>query len=270
MLLSLTISDCMQTLLVSVVQLIARLSDVKTTSTFCQVLRKINECISAMTMATSGGSILFLSVERYVACIYCFHKDQILTRKRVDRGLRAIWLLGIACAFGDYKRYQWNLSAAILPLHKVTSFIYGSIIITNIVILAFIQVSLYRVARKLIRGRPRSSSGSDVATVTRLRIVELKASMYTSAIVVLYVVCMFPLALYILVQTLRTMPLDEMSNVRLFCIFFSQINTIVNPFVYGYGMEDTRKSLRRELRKIIAFLRNLFHRDTSERGLTPI
>ncbi len=255
-LLSLTISDCLQISLVAFIQLMALLSDLKTVDVSCQVLRKIVEVVAVLTMVTSSGSILALSVERYVACIYCFRVHHIVSHKRVQRALYAVWGLSVVCSFLDEKRYRSSLTSNSLPLTPTSRAIYGFIVIISTVILTCIQISLYRLARKLIRVHPGSSFGSN-AEANDLRRDQLRSSIAASAVVVLYVVCMCPLAIYMLVMFFEE--LDVQSDARLFCIFLAQINTFVDPFVYGFGMEDTRRSIKREMRKMKSFFQEILH-----------
>ncbi len=254
-LLSLTISDCSQISLVAFIQLIALLSDLKTVDTSCQILRKFVEFVAILTVVTSSGSIIALSVERYVACIHCFRLYEIVSHRRVVRALCVVWLFGIGGALADKKRYQSNLTPNILPLSRITCVLYGSVIMFSTAILAYTQINLYLVARRLIRVHPGGSFGSH-AEANDLRRSQLKASIAASAVVVLYVVCMCPLAIYMLVMALEE--LDSQSNVRLGCIFLAQINTFFDPFVYGLGMEDTRKSMKRELKKVKTFIQEIF------------
>ncbi len=255
-LLSLTISDCIQISFVAFIQLVLLLARAKTSDIFCQVLRKIGESIAVMTVATSSGTIVALSVERFVACLYCFHLHRIISHQRVLRALCLVWLFGVVCGLSDKERYQTNFTSNNFPLTTTFCIMYGVIVIASTVILAYTQITLYLVARRLIKNHPSGSFGSN-AEANDLRRAQLKGSIAASGVVMLYAICMCPLAIYIFVMAFKE--LDNQSNVRLGCLFLVQINTFLDPFVYGLGMEDTRQLMCRDLRRVKSFFQDILN-----------
>ncbi len=253
-LLSLTISDCLQISLVALIQLMALLAQLKTLDVSCQILRKLVEFFAILTVVTSSGSIIALSLERYVACVNCFRLYDLVSHRRVVGGLSLLWVFAVVCSLSDKKRYQSNLTPNILPLSRTTSVLYGSVILFSTVVLAYVQIKLYLTARRLIRVHPGGSFGRN-AEAHDLRRSQLKASIVSSAVVVLYMVCMCPLAVYLLVTAFKE--LDMRSDTRLVCIFLAQVNTFFDPFLYGLGMQDTRQSLKRDLKKAKSFFQNI-------------
>ncbi len=245
-LLSLTISDGLQILLVALIYLISFFLGLKTSSITCQELRKAVVGTGILTMFTSSGSILALSFERYIACIHCFRLHQIISESRVDRFLWATWILGVILAISDEKRYKANLSPSVFHLTIANKILYSSTVISNTIILVYIQARLYKLSRKLTKVNPGTgrSFGSS-AEANDLRRNQLKVSLVASAVIFLYVVCTSPMAVYIIVSSIN----GKNNEIQIGVFFLVQLNAFFDPFVYGFGMKDTRTAITRELRE---------------------
>ncbi len=255
-LLSLAASDYFQIAFMAFLQLIGTFSGLKATDPTCQIVRKSIEVTVVVTTVTTSGSILALSIERYMACIHCFRAHEIVSEKRVLKALGGIWGFGIICSLCDEKRYEANLSQVAFPLTRAFKILYTIVVLTSSVVLLFIQFRLYRESHRLIRVNPATgtSFGSD-AEANDMRRSQLKVSFVASIVIVMYVVCMCPLAFYIVVTEIR--PDYGILSVRQAVICFNQINTFADPFVYGFGMSDTRRGMMREIREIRESLSNL-------------
>ncbi len=248
-LLSLLISDCFQITYIALIQFIAAISNLKTTHTACQVLRKSMEVTAVVTVVASSGSILALSVERYIACIYCLRAVHMLSDSRVERALIGIWSFSFILSLCDDQRYLANMTSIPLPLTQAFKIIYACVVITSTAIILCIQVRLYRQSHRLMTVHPGTGrSFGSTAEANDIRRSQLKVSLAASGVVIMYVVCMCPLAFYIIATAFQET--DKMSNIRLAVIFLAQINTFADPFVYGIGMGDTRRAIMREIRNI--------------------
>ena len=252
-LLSLTVSDCMQITLVAFTLFVALLSKLNTTDAFCQVLRNFAGFVGTLTLIASSGSIIALSIERYITCVHCLRVYQILSHKRVKIALCGIWLFAVVGALADEKRYKSN-STENIPMSRFANVLYGSVIMFSTTCLVYTQINLYLVARRLIRNQPGCSFGSQ-AEAHDFRKRQLKASIAASAVVVLYVVCMCPLGIYMFTTAFTGVSVQ--SSFRIVSIFLAQVNTFVDPFVYGLGMEDTRRTIKRELKKMKSFIKDI-------------
>ena len=76
----------------------------------------------------------------------------------------------------------------------------------------------------------------------------LKLGISASVVIIMYVVCMLPMAclsLYILLH-----PQKDMSKVKQNVTSFALLNTFIDPFVYGLGMADMRQGIKREFKKL--------------------
>ncbi len=256
LLLSLAVSDSMRIVLLALLQLLGSLLHLKAPSMTCQVIRKSCEVILDMTLITESGSILLLSVERYIACAHCFRLQEIITDGLVKKQLCFIWAFGLVGAFIDPKRYELNLKPDAIPLTKAFNILYATTVIACSLIMIFVQARLYLLAykRSKVRVQPAGNFGQH-AEASDLRRTRFKSSLIASAIVVLYMVCMCPLAFYIVANGFAES--SNMSDVRAVVSILVEVNTFVNPFVYTLGMSDTRQALQQELRKIKSFFKSL-------------
>ncbi len=251
--LSLAISDCLQISLAAVLQLFGSLLSLTTADFACNVLRRAIEFICFLTIIASTGSIIALSVERYIACIHCFRVHQIVSDGRVTRGLCAIWFLGVLCGLANEKFYQPAPSSSSMYLTQDMNIVYVVVVVIASIVLIIIQFRLYKLSHRLMRVHPAAGAGSN-AEAHDLRRRQLKVSFVASAIIVLYMVSMCPLAAYIILTSFRVTTV--MSETQQMLIFFAHVNTFIDPFVYGFGMEDTRRAIKREMKKFKELLCN--------------
>ncbi len=254
-LLSLTISDCIQITLLALTLLIGWLADTTTGFVFCHIIRNFVGFYGTVTLIASSGSIIALSIERYIACVHCLRVYDILTDKRVNGALWGIWLLGFCGALSDRSLYEAR-STPDMVLSNFTYILFACVIIFTTVCLILTQFKLYLVARRLLRVHPGGSFGSN-AEANDFRKSQLKTSIVASAVVMLYVICMCPLGIYLVV--LKSKVANISRSFRVAVIFLAQVNTFADPFVYGLGMVDVRRAIIRELRKVKSFLQDTYN-----------
>ena len=85
------------------------------------------------------------------------------------------------------------------------------------------------------------------ASILRRR--HLKLAFVASVVVVLYVVCMAPLALLVVYELISGGD-DSVFVAKPIVSLLALANTLVDPFVYCLGMRDTRKILFKEVNRI--------------------
>eukprot|EP00794_Sanderia_malayensis_P016598 gene16598-18287_t len=251
---SLAVSDFTQTYGILLSILHGQLFEIKATSLSCQFNRKFLEIIGAITVVTSSGSILAMSIERYVACVHCFRVHTIFTETRVKRIIYAIWITGTICGFIDYKRYIPNYSFAAVPLTATFGIIYIIVVVPTSVVVLIIQIQLYRLSMRKTTVHPSYNFGRQ-AEARDVRRQQLKLSLSASYVIIMYMACMLPLASYIVSTGFKE--INDESMFRTASLLFTSINALIDPFVYGVGMPDTRREMKRELKalkdKIMSF-----------------
>ncbi len=252
-LLSLTISDSIQIVVFSLLQL--SVLQARVTSIGCQIIRKIMEFSGILTIVSSSGSIIFLSIERYVACVHCLRFHEIITDKLVNRLLGCIWTFSFICGFFDKKRYEESLSPAVLRLTETTAIIYTGTVLSSSVVLLVVQVRLYFLSYRKMKVGPGDTAFGQGAEEVDTRKTQIKVAVVASAIVIMYMVCMCPLAFYLLSTSFESRRDPTVS--RRASIMLASVNTLMDPFVYGLGMADTREEIKRQLKEIKSILGNL-------------
>ncbi len=138
-LLSLNISDSIQIAGMAILHILGFISQAKSSSAGCQVIRKVMEFLGIATVVSSTGSVLLLSFERYIACVHCLRLYDIVTDNLVHKALYCIWAVAFLCGLADKERYQPNYTVVALVLTRSISIIYTIVFLSSTVVLAFVQ-----------------------------------------------------------------------------------------------------------------------------------
>ncbi len=247
-LLSLNISDSIQIAGGAFLSILSYSFLPRSDSVGCQVIRKLFEFLGISTVVMSSGSILLLTFERYVACVHSLRFYDIVTDDRVSRALYCIWVVAILCGLIDKERYEPNYTAMPLVFTKAICVIYTIVVFGSSIILTCVQIRLYLLSRKKMKVLPFNNFGRAAEENDR-RKAEMKVAIVASAVVGLYMICMCPLAFYIISAGFDDTN-NDVSAFRVISIMLLAVNTVADPFVYGFGMSDTRQKIMTELRKI--------------------
>ncbi len=247
-LLSLNISDSIQIAGMGLLSMLGFISQANSNSTGCQVIRKLMEFVGIATVVSASGSVLLLAYERYVACVHCLRLYDIVTDNLVHRALYCIWAVAFISGFLDKELYEANHTAVALVFSKSTCIRYATVVLLSALVLTCVQVRLYLLSYKKINAVPAENSFGREAEENDTRKAQMKVAIVASAVVGLYMVCMCPAAFYMVFGGFEIQ--DDTSVIRFICIILSQVNTVVNPFVYGFGMVDTRKKIMADLKKL--------------------
>ncbi len=252
-LLSLTVSDSIQIVIVAVLQL--SVFDDTVDSIGCQIIRKVGEFTVVLTVVSSSGSILLLSWERYMACVHCLRFYKIVTHEKVNRMLCGVWALAFVCGFLEKGRYEANISSSVMPFPETDTIIYVITVLSTSTVLVVVQVRLYLLSYRKTKDNPSGITFGKKAEENDYRKTQFKIAIVASAIVLLYMICMCPLAIYLISAGFKSR--DDNSATKIASIMLILINALMNPFVYGLGMADARKAIKKELKEIKSFFVNL-------------
>eukprot|EP00794_Sanderia_malayensis_P007733 gene7733-8573_t len=242
---SLAVSDVVQTYGMFFCVFLGAHTNRETKSFACQLDRKLIATLFSGTVVTSTGSILLLSIERYVACFHCFRVHTIFTEERVKRIIYAIWITGSICGFIDYKRYKPNYSAVVVPLTTTLDIMYVAVVVPTSVIMFILQSRLYLLSMRKTTVHPSFNFGRQ-AEVSDVRRRQLKLAFNASYAIIMYKACMLPLVSYIIFTGFKEK--NDESKFRRVSIFLASLNAQVDPFIYGFGMPDLRREMKRELK----------------------
>ena len=223
-------------------------------STGCLVYRGFVIFIASLGSVSSALSITALSVERYVACIHCFHLHQIFTESRVRYGSIIGWglavLISLFAAFtNDYD------DTAILARQSTFHYVYISFIAPSSISTGIIQFRLFLFSkRKINQVLPAGTFGAKLE-VAHYRKKQLKVAFMAGIVAFVFIICMLPLAVVLLYELLSGETVS--SPKRDICMALSCCNAVADPFIYGFGVADTRQKIFKDLKKLTSSLVNI-------------
>ena len=243
----LSVSDDLQILGITLITLIGLGLQPTLISPSCQMLRLIVEIIAAQTHYASTGFILLLAIERYIACIYSLRFHAIMTPSKTNFAVVSVWIISILCGLLALHPNESNYSQILYSNNPRSSWLYITTVVVSSISLTVVQGSLYRLCRTKLKVVPQNMFGTQKEKYDLTR-RQLKLSFAASIVVIMYIVCMLPLACisaYILSN-----PKRELVEVTVVALFLTMFNTFVDPFVYGLGMGDMRQAIKRELKQL--------------------
>ena len=250
--LCLSISDLIQLLIIVVGVTVAIIFNFVLFTTGCNIVFSMLQFAIAMTLVVSSLSIVSLSVERYVACIYSFHLHRIFTRERMMYGISFTWILGLICgglaAIPSSAGKERNLDGAqFLKGFSVT------FILPTSAIVSIIQYRLLSFSRKkLVQVGPVTQFGCE-AELADLRRRQIKVAFVASIVAVAYIICMLPLGCLSFYELIHGS--ISPSNIPGILRNLAFMNNFVDPYIYGLGISDTRMAIRKNLRKVKALFK---------------
>ena len=250
----LSISDSLQVTVTAIIIVIKMTVDFHNRAHICISLVSTLIFNSTLTYTVSSLTLVALSVERYIACFHSYRIQEWLTNKRIIVTLSVFWVLGIigggfACIPDSKETKQIMLA---------NSWFFGTIFITVTLPVSFvlivIQTMLLCLSRKKLNSLQSTSAvPSNPEETERTRRSQLKGAIVSSIIVLSYLVCMLPGAFLLIINRLTDGP-RQSHLTRLFVVALGMLNTLLNPFIYGLGMMDTRKAILKELKRTKMYL----------------
>ena len=252
----LSVSDSLQVSVTAFALITSTIGDIQTETQSCAGLRYAIQFIVSLTLIVSSLTLVALSIERYIACFHSYRIHELLTNKRIISTLVSFWICGvigggIACIPSSQRTSNPLSDSAYFNL------IFVCITLPVSLILIVIQSLLLHLSRQKMRistnAMHPSSSTSDADEEERARKRQIKVAIIASSVVLSYLVCMLPSACMIVVYRFAK-PATPRYWKLIFTISLAMANTLPNPFIYGFGMLDTREAIVKELKKIKNYL----------------
>ena len=248
--LSLCISDGLQVLLIFLS--VCTGYRLTTGDKACIVLRQISLFAASLTLPVSSLAILALSFERYVACIHSFHLYQILTDMRVKLGTISVWIIGFIATTITVAIHPKNTREIVLDDLDAFRIIAVIFVIPVSIAVIIIQARLFFFSRKKLRTIFPARPFGVQAELADLCKKQLKVAIVASVVVISFVVCMIPLAVVYLYELLNSVTVSL--SLKKNCIALVMVNAFIDPYIYGFGVADTRKLIIKNVRKIKQFI----------------
>ena len=214
----------------------------------CQTMLQAMEVLAMMSRCASSGCIIALSIERYIACVHSLRLHVLITDERVNRALLSICVISIVLGLIVIDPQAKNYTVGVASDRERFSVVFFIIVFLSSIILAIIQVRLYRITRAKLQVNPHQTLHGAQEEGRDLLRHQIKVAIAASVVVIFYIICMFPLACLLLYHLLY--PNNDYKNITPFFGALAVTNTFADPFVYGFGMADVRKGIKKEYRKL--------------------
>ena len=248
---SLSLSDAFVTFGLFILGIVNKTTILTIESSGCTIYRRFTIFIACSTLVVSSVSIIAMAVERYISCVHSFHVHRILTESRVRSWSICTWIMGVVigilAAFTSH--FDGNI---IIPNHSIVQYVYLIFAIPASVFVIVIQVRLFIFSRtKIKRIAPTGAFGVKLELFDYKR-KQMKIAFMAGIVATAFVVCMIPLAIVFLYELLSDVTVS--SSYRSVCLSLSLSNSFVDPFIYGFGVADTRRKMLRDFKKVIHYL----------------
>ena len=207
---------------------------------------------AALTVSVSSLAVLAMSLERYVACIHSFPLHEMFSDKRVAVMSCFIWAIGAVCAATAIAIHPINTQETIVGDLITFKVIVVIFVIPTSAAVVFIQARLFFFSRKKLSQITPSGAFGAQAELADFRKKQIKVAMVASVIAFAFIFCMLPLAATSLYELVNNVSLK--STFKTTCIALAMANTLVDPFIYGFGVAVTRRLIMKNLKNLKLFI----------------
>ena len=250
---SLTTSDALQISIATVLSTFYQIfNETRYKEAACRYLQPIGIFLVAVTSLVSSLSIVSLSIERYITCIYSLHVYEILTKKRMAIVICIQWAIGIVLGVISVCLHETSEEPQILTESII---LHRTIVLTvfpSATVITLIQLRLYLFSRsKLATVKPVGAFGNE-AEVIDFRKKQVKITFVASIVAITYMACMFPIAIVHAYEWQNGM--IKNNSMKSIINSFLLINTLIDPFIYGLGIKETRKLMLKDIKSAKNFL----------------
>ena len=248
---SLCLSDGIQIFVAIVIGAVHAGSAITEEGIACQFVKGTMIFAAIFTLFVTCVAIISLSIERYVACIHSFRLHLTFTEARVRYGSIVTWVMAAAIAtISLVARKNHHIQETITDSSvKITSVVF---IFPTSLIVTILQSKLYLFSRKKLKEvAPRQAFGVQLE-LADYRKKHVKVAAVAGIVAFAFVFCMMPFASISLYEMVTGATVS--ASVRTICGYFALSNTVLDPFLYGFGMTDTRKKIFGEVNKAREYL----------------
>ena len=223
----------------------------------CRVMKTFVLLQGLISFLVSSGTIIGLSIERYVACVHCLRLHTIVTARRVNIGLAVLCFIafsqGLICVLFLPATNSSNITPR-SPPSLLSYTVVLPVYITTLVLIVT-QTRLYIICRQKMRISPHGPF-TGRAESNRFFNNEVKLAVSTGALAGYYIVCLLPLS----TSYLHSIVYGERFSVKIHWLFalLACTKILFEPFLYGFGMADIRGKLVVQLLRLKARLTSSF------------
>ena len=145
--------------------------------------------------------------------------------------------------------------ALIIAYPSALQYIYPVVTIPTSFFIVTMQSRLFLFSRRKINQTiPAGAFGADLE-LAHFRKKHFKVAFMTGVVAVVYIVCTVPITSVFLYEVVSG---DSVSaHTRNIFVFLSFCNSLADPFIYGFGISDTRHFMIRDLKRMKQFLNDI-------------
>ena len=253
-LLSLSLADLFQMIGMMVTIIIVHSMKSNFETNICRHARRALYFFLYSMIGCSSGSIIAISVERYIACIHCFRLHSILTKKRTIVSISLIWCAGlffgavVEILLADGKLNEGAFESG----EFVVIYVNTIIILATSAVLIFVQARLFVLIRAKMRVHPGGESGVTSQARSTFFVRQVKISVAVGAVVVAYLACMLPLSLLPFLKP--NMSSSEFAKLGKKVTVLNLFNPALDPFIYGIGIMEIRNTILSDYRSLARYV----------------
>ena len=248
---SLCLSDGIQVFVAIIVGTVHASSAITEEGIACQFVKGTMVFVTIFTLFVTCVAIISLSIERYVACIHSFRLHCTFTEVKVRYGSIITWVMAAALAVVSLvARENHHIQETITDSSmKITAVVF---IFPTSLIVTIVQVRLYLFTRKKLKQVAPGQAFGVQLELADYRKKHVKVASVAGIVALVFVFCMVPFASISLYEMITGANVS--ASVRAICGYFALSNTVLDPFIYGFGMADTRKKIFGEVKKAREYL----------------
>ena len=246
--LSLTVSDALQIFGLASLSSLAMVLQLTTESLVCAIVRDISVFISSLTIIVSSLVLITFAIERMIISIHFLKYHKLFRRSRIKKLLSSYWLVGvivaaIATVTNDAQKTETSLNESIsFRIISTLIILPSALIITAI----YFRIFLFSRERK-IRIIPNPVSSNFISTNT-FKKKQLRIAVVTGIVCAAYVGCMAPIAITYFLEL--TGLINNHPYEKTLIINIVMVNNLADPFIYGFGVAQTRHIFIRMVKSI--------------------
>ena len=170
----------------------------------------------------------------------------IVTPSRTNLAIASVWVVSISSGLLSLPN-EPNYSQLALSKNLRAFYVYVMTTLVTTLVLIMVQARLYKLSRTKLKVVPHNMFGAQKEKDDLTR-KQLKLGFAASIVIVMYVVCMLPMACLSVYS--KVYPKSDVSSIRKVLVFFTLVNTFIDSFVYGLGMADMRQGIKGEVKKL--------------------
>ncbi|XP_047457669.1 trace amine-associated receptor 13c-like [Mugil cephalus] len=206
--------------------------------------------LSYIITSASVGTMVLISVDRYVAICYPLHYPTKITQRRVQICVSLCWLCSVFLQSlnlkdnlkqpGRYNSCSGECVIVIDYIARMADLILTFVVPITVIVILYLRVFVVAVSQaRIIRSHIAAVSQQHSVTLT-IKKSELKAARTLGVVIIVFLMCMCPF--FCVTLTGQDNLLNASSAAFIICLFY--FNSCLNPIIYAFFYPWFRKSIK--------------------------